>query len=140
MREWRTGWKHSEASIEKMKAIQSKRMKEIVCYETRVVYKSFRDAAESNSVNICNLVAACNCFPNRTCGGFHWYRLDDYPVDYKCDIPSNSKQSRSVIRLDSLTTYASIGEAARSCNLDPRHISRCCREKRRILDGTQWRF
>lgn len=140
MREWRTGWRHSEASIEKMKKFQAKHAKEIICYETKTVYKSIREAAEKNSLKECGLIAACNLFPNRTCGGFHWYRLEDYPIDYECVLPPSPKKPRPVIRLDTLVTYSSIREAARSCDLDPRNISKCCRGKMRTLDGTKWKF
>ena len=140
MREWRTGWKQTEDGKRKIKESQIPFQKKVVCYETRLVFDSIAEAAKYCSVNSSNIISACNGFPKQKSGGFHWYRLEDYPIDYQCEIPPNTKKPRAVVCVNTGVLYSSISQAAKETGTDARHISRCCKEKKRKVNGVYWRY
>ena len=54
----------------------------VLCVETGVIYSSMKEAAELTNCNYGNISSACKN-SNRTCGGFHWQKVDD--LDYQVE-------------------------------------------------------
>ena len=68
-------------SAERMKKMQDvakeyTRVK-VRCVETGDVFQSQIEAAKSLGLHFCT-ISACLCGRNKTAGGFHWERLDNY--------------------------------------------------------------
>jgi group I intron endonuclease len=64
------GRKHTQESIEKMKASATNKRK-VRCVETGIVYESIHDAGGTNNINFRNIHTVCTGGRN-TAGGFHW--------------------------------------------------------------------
>lgn len=64
------GRKHTEESIEKMKASAANKRK-VRCVEKDIVYDSIRDAGDKNNINYRNIHTVC-IGKRHTAGGFHW--------------------------------------------------------------------
>lgn len=153
----RYGMHHSEEAKKKMRAaaqhrpsisqetrkrlINSQRAAKgvaVVCYETGQVFDSIVEAAELLGVHESNISVAASSFPDKTCGGYHWYKAGEDIIDIV--IPHAAKAPKPVFCVETNLCYPSIGEAAYALSIDARHISRACKFPTRTAGGYHWRY
>jgi hypothetical protein len=80
---WQEGRKASEKSVQKLREVNERRKRTVVCIETGVEYSSLREASRLTGINISNLSFVCNGNPKYTHAGklpdgtkLHWRYKD----------------------------------------------------------------
>lgn len=73
MRESKLGTKHSEGTIEKMKAAH--KGKRVLCVETGEIFNSIREASKKYDLNCGSMCCVCKG-KGKTLGGYHWRYAD----------------------------------------------------------------
>lgn len=128
-------WEYVEEhhTLDDYKDVQKRK---VVCVETKIIYNSLKEAADTNNILSTNILSCCKN-TRRTCGGYHWMYLEDYNADVK--IKPHARKSR-VMCVETGKTYSSIREAA---NLDKKvasAISDCCRGLKNDVNGQHWKY
>ncbi len=116
--------------------------KPVVCLETGIEYASQTEASKSLGVPRGAVSIACNKFPKRTAGGFHWQFVNSRSptIHSVADLPIDKHAPKAVLCLETQCIYNSMHDAAVQTGFDIRHISRCCREPNRTTKGMHWRY
>lgn len=63
------------------KQIESIRIKEVICLETKEIFNNIKEAAKSKKACEANISRSCKCpngQPSLKSGGYHWMFLEDY--------------------------------------------------------------
>lgn len=98
----------------------------VVCWETGEEFPSIKSAGESCGVSRWgNVLMACQCFPDRTIGGYHWYRAND-DISQK-EIPLIKASTIPVRCIETGEVFPSVNDAAKEINYShPLRIVQIC--------------
>ena len=113
--------------------------REVVCIETKEVFKSISDASKKIGVkNISN--KAVNDL-HYTGGGYHWIYLDEYDSAASIVIPNKRiGNAKRIICIETKEIFDAVIDGARKNNADPSEIVKCCKNYGKTAKGYHWAY
>lgn len=112
------------------KEIESIRIKEVVCLETKKVYRSIREAEKETKASTASISKSCKLGNGFHSGGLHWMFKEDYDKATPEEIENRmrkrkilSKRAKPVICLETGEEYRCAGEVE---GLSKSNIVACC--------------
>jgi len=147
------GVHYSVSSRDKMSLIQkaiqaekaTKPTKPIICLETKIEYKSAKEASISTGLNPLSISACCRG-ESLSSGGFHWSYLDNYKENLletivKLKNKRQEKPSKAIICIETGQIFRSPFQAIKAMGLKKGiHILECCKGLRPTAGGYHWQF
>ena len=98
----------------------------VICWETGERFQSYKQAADAHGIKrYANIPTTCDCFPNRTLGGYHWYRASD-DISQK-EIPLIKASKLPVRCIETGEVFNSCNDASKALNYShPLRIVQIC--------------
>lgn len=136
------------------KTIESVRIKEIICLETKKVYRSMTDAAKDTGADQAFISKSCKLGDGFQSGGLHWMFKEDYDKSTPEEIQKRlkkrkilSKRAKPVICLETDKVYRSASDVKEK---NYGNIVSCCNKNKKdflknkkvhfIAEGYHWFF
>lgn len=141
--EWLIKPKQYKKTVKKKDIEKNK--KRYICIETKEVYNSEEEAANSVNINVSGISSVCKG-KQKTAGGYHWAYYDEYIKDPdKYDELAkqnnyNNGKPKKVLCIETNVIYNNCSEAANSINVNRASISRVCRGERKTAGGLHWKY
>ncbi|MGN1326694.1 MAG: NUMOD3 domain-containing DNA-binding protein, partial [Clostridia bacterium] len=142
------GKHHTDENKNKLSELKSGKMKSVICIETKVIYKSLKEAETQTGISRKNISNVCNGRIIKgkrylTAGGFHWCFLDDYNEStYTIQKPKIEDKQKSVICIETGIIYKSLKDAANKTGIYIDTIRKVCNKTKhyKTAGGYHWQF
>lgn len=142
------GKHHTDENKKMLSDLQSEKMKSVICIETKIVYKSLKEAEIQTNISRKAISKVCNkkiINGKRflTAGGYHWCFLDDYNENtYAIESQKITPNQKSVICVETGVVYESLKDAENKTGIYMGTISKVCNkiEHYKTAGGFHWMF
>lgn len=114
--------------------------KNVICFETKEIYNSIKEAGEKTNTSISSIGKCCN-YKQKTANGFHWFFVEDYK-NGNIEILEKEKTGKKVkvLCLETNKVYDNLKKAQLDTGSNPSSITRCCNQKQKTSNGFHWKY
>ena len=142
------GRHHTDENKKILSELKSGSMKSVICIETKIIYKSLKEAEIQTGINrkaiskVCNekIINGKRCL---TAGGYHWCFAEKYDEEtYIIKKPKPIERQKCVICVETGVIYESLKDAENKTGIYMGTISKVCNKIKHYntAGGYHWQF